>query len=454
MKLRWRFIWCAVAFVFWPVATNAQSTRPSTLIPKPDPVAAGPSLGDESPVDVRPFEITIPRGHLLGDWYGVRTELENTGITPNLALEVDIAGNPTGGRSRGITEASNLGLDLLFDLDKIANVKGASFLLQTSERWGNSLSAEYIGNLFTAQQDFGGETFHVVDAAYQQKLCDNRVDFRIGRIAAGDDFLVCQYDYLFMQNGFDGNPVAIFLNSPGMTAYPNATWGAIAKVRPTQRTYVVVGLYNGDAAIRDDDRHGVDLSLNGPIFAIGEAGLLVNGLPTDSSLIGNYKAGVWYDNSDMAVFGSNASKRGSAGFYGLFDQVLVPFAERQTNRGLGVFGSVIFSADPSVAQLPFFFTTGIAARGIFSSRPADSCGIGIVYGQFSGDLRSSEEQAQQADPATPVQDHELALELTYRFSLHNNSMFFQPDLQYIANPGGAGMYGDAVVIGCRLGVNF
>ena len=150
MKLRWRFIWCAVGFVFWPVATNAQSTRPSTLIPKPDPVAAGPSLGDESPVDVRPFEITIPRGHLLGDWYGVRTELENTGITPNLALEVDIAGNPTGGRSRGITEASNLGLDLLFDLDKIANVKGASFLLQTSERWGNSLSAEYIGNLFTA----------------------------------------------------------------------------------------------------------------------------------------------------------------------------------------------------------------------------------------------------------------------------------------------------------------
>jgi hypothetical protein len=47
----------------------------------------------------------------------------------------------------------------------------------------------------------------------------------------------------------------------------------------------------------------------------------------------------------MTEFGSTDSQPGSWGFYGLFDQVLVPFADRQTNRGLGVFGSVIFSAD-------------------------------------------------------------------------------------------------------------
>jgi len=436
------------------MATIAQSTLPSTLTPKPDSVAAGLPLSDESPVDVRAFEITIPRGHLFGDWHGMRTELEDVGIMPSLSLEVDVAGNPIGGRSQGITEASNLGLDLLFDLDKIANVKGASFLLQMSERWGNSLSAEYIGNVFNTQQDFGGETFHVVDLAYQQKLYDDRVEFRIGRIGAGDDFLVCPYDYLFMQNAFDGNPVGIFFNSPGMTAYPNATWGAVAKVRPTERTYFMVGLYNGDSAIRNNDRHGVDMSLNGPAFAIGEAGLLLNGLPGDTGLIGNYKAGFWYDNSEMTEFGSTDSKRGTWGFYGLFDQVLIPFADRQTNRGLGVFGSVVYSPDPSIAQMPFFFTAGIAARGILSSRPADSCGLGVVYGQFSGDLRSAEEESQIQSPSILVQNHELALELTYRFSLYNNSMFFQPDLQYIADPGGSGKYGDAVVLGCRLGINF
>jgi porin len=454
MKLRLCLIWFNLSFVLWPIGTNAQSTLPSTLIRKPDSTVAGQPLSDESPVDVRPFEITIQREHLFGDWYGVRTELQDMGITPSLSLEVDVAGNPTGGRSQGITEASNLGLDLLFDLDKIANVKGASFLVQMSERWGNSLSAEYIGNVFTTQQDFGGETFHVVDVAYQQKLYDDRVEFRIGRIGAGDDFLVCPYDYLFMQNGFDGNPVGIFFNAPGMTAYPNATWGAVAKVRPTEQTYLMAGIYNGDPAIRANDHNGADMSLNGPAFAIAEAGLKVNGLPGDAGLIGNYKAGCWYDNSKMTEFGSAYSERGSWGFYGLFDQVLFPFADRQTNRGLGLFGSVIFAPDPSVAQMPFFFTVGIAARGIFPARPADSCGLGVVYGQFSGDLRSDEEQAQQVNPATLVQDHELALELTYRFSLYNNSMFFQPDLQYIADPGGSGKYGDAIVLGCRLGINF
>ena len=38
--------------------------------------------------------------------------------------------------------------------------------------------------------------------------------FRAGRIATGDDFLVSPYNYVFVQNGFDGNPVGIFFNSP------------------------------------------------------------------------------------------------------------------------------------------------------------------------------------------------------------------------------------------------
>ena len=105
-------------------------------------------------------------------------------------------------------------------------------------------------------------------------------------------------------------------------------------------------------------------------------------------------------------------------------------------------------------QMPFFFTAGVAARGILPSRPTDSCGLGVVFGQFSHDLQNAQELDQKTNQATLVQSHELALELTYRFNLHNNSVYFQPDLQFIAHPGGSGRYGDAVVIGCRLGINF
>jgi polyphosphate glucokinase len=408
----------------------------------------------ETPVPQRPFQLVLPSDHLLGDWGGLRTRMEDAGVTPTLTLVTDVAWNPSGGRAQGITEASNLGLDLLFDLEKIGGVKGGSVLVQFSERFGSSLSNDYIDNVFNVQQVFGGETFRVVDVAYQQQLFEDRVEFRIGRIAAGDDFLVSPYDYLFMQNGFCGNPVGIFFNAPGMTAYPNATWGAMAKVRPTPRTYVMAGVYNGDPSIRDNNRHGVDLSLDGPLFAIAEVGNQINGLPGDAPYLGNYKAGVWYDDSTFTDFQTGESVRGSWGFYGLFDQVLIPFGRPGSNRGFGVFGSLMFAADPGVAQMPFFFTAGVAARGILDSRPADSCGLGVVYGHFSEDLQDAQRQAQQTDPTVGVQDYEMAIELTYRFYFAKRSLFVQPDLQYIIQPGGTGQEDNAVVLGVQMGINF
>jgi len=212
------------------------------------------SDNSQVPAHFRPFLLTLPREHLLGDWAGLLPKLEDMGITPTLTYVSDIAGNSAGGRSQGVTYADNIGLGLLFDLDKLAGLNGGSFLVSMSQRDGNSLSKERVGNAFTIQQVYGGEEFHLIDLAYQQKLFDDRVELRLGRIGAGDDFLVCQYDYLFMQKGFDGNPVGIFFNSPGMSAYPNDTWGARLKVKPTKRTYIMAGIYNGDPSICDDDR--------------------------------------------------------------------------------------------------------------------------------------------------------------------------------------------------------
>ena len=384
----------------------------------------------------------------------MRTHLEESGITPTLTLVTDVAGNPSGGREQGITQASNLGLDLLFNLDKLAGIKGGSMLVQFSQCFGNSLSKDYIGNVFTTQQVFGGETFRVVDVAYHQKLADDRIEFRVGRLAAGDDFLVSPYDYLFMQNGFCGNPVGIFFNSPGMTAYPNATWGTVLKIKPTPRIYVMAGVYDGDPSIRDNNRHGVDLSLDGPLFAIGEVGYQVNGFPGESALLGDYKLGVWYDDATLTDFQTGATARGSWGFYGLFDQVLIPFGPRESNRGFGVFGSAMFASDPGVQRMPFFFTAGVVERGIFDARPTDSCGLGVVYGRFSENLQDAQRRAQRIDPTVGVQDYEMAIELTYRFYFARHSLFVQPDLQYIIQPGGTGATDNALVVGCQVGINF
>lgn len=414
----------------------------------------------QTPVTLRPFHLALPRDHLFSDWFGVRTNVEALGVTPTLTFVTDVAGNVTGGKSRGVTHADNLGLDLLFDLDKLSGLKGGSFLVSMSQRSGNSLSRERVGNVFTIQQVYGGQTFHLIDLAYQQRLLDDRLEIRLGRIAAGDDFLVSIYDYLFMQNGFCGNPVGIFFNSPGMTAYPNATWGILLKLRPTERTYLMGAIYNGDSSIRGNEHNGVDMSMNGPVFAITEAGYQVNGLPGDSRWLGNYKAGFWYDDAtftDLTTVGYTVSPvetKGSWGCYALFDQILIPFGEPTSHRGFGLFGSFIVAPDQSISQMPYFLTAGMACRGIFASRPRDVAGFGVVYGQFSDDLRHAQEREQQLDPPVGVQDYETVLEWTYRLYFRNGSVFFQPDIQCVINPGGTGRIENALVLGCQIGINF
>jgi porin len=421
-----------------------------------------PAVVADTPSDLRPFQLVLPEAHLLGDWHGLIPLLDSNGITPNVNYVSDVAGNPIGGKSQGITHADNLGLDLQFDLNKLAGIPGASFEASASERGGRSLSHDDVGNVFTIQQDYGGQTFKVIDLDYKQKLLDDRVEVQIGRIAAGDDFLTSPYDWVFMQNAFDGNPVGVFFNSPGMTAYPNTAWGTALKVKPTSRSYIMGGVYNGDPNIRANAHNGVDMSMHGPVFAIVQAAYQNNGLPGDPGLLGNYRVGAWYDNSSYEDFRTVGyatppiNQRGNWGLYTLDDQVLVAWGDRSRNSGLGICVSALVSPNQSISQLPYFLSAAIVARGFLNARPTDVAGFGVVFGEFSSQLRYAEEREQLFDPTTTigVQNNETVLELTYRFYFCQRSIFFQPDIQYVIQPGGTGKINNALVLGFQVGFNF
>ena len=96
---------------------------------------------------------------------------------------------------------------------------------------------------------------------------------------------------------------------------------------------------------------------------------------TNIGLLGNYKAGFWYDNSRFTDFNTGESQRGNWGFYTLFDQVLVRFGEQGSNRGFGIAGSFLVSRDQSVSQMPYFCTAALVTRGIFPLRPVDVAGL-------------------------------------------------------------------------------
>jgi carbohydrate-selective porin OprB len=72
-------------------------------------------------------------------------------------------------------------------------------------------------------------------------------------------------------NGICGQPPAPFFNMPdGITAYPAATWGALARIETSKQTYMQFAAYDGDPN-NGDDTHGANFGFghNGVLFFRG-----------------------------------------------------------------------------------------------------------------------------------------------------------------------------------------
>jgi porin len=418
-------------------------------------------------VNERNFEpgtILLPPARLFGDWFGRLPAWQDNGFTPSLTWVTNLAGNPVGGSAQGFTECENLGLDLMFDLEKLQGIEDTYFHVSMNQRSGTSLTNDYIGNVFSSQQVFGGETFKLINFDVQRYFFDRQVDVRLGRIGAADDFLVSPYFWYFMGNGIDGSPAGIYKNAPGMNSYPNDTWGARIRVATSGRSYAMFGVYNGDPNIRDNAFHGCNFSLHGPFFGIAEVGYQRNGHADDEGKLGNYKLGGYYNGGSFSTFspsqfapgagGVSSTVSGNWGYYALFDQIIFQPYGKKDPRGMGIFASIAVAPDQSVNQMPFFCNGGTLIRGLVPNRPTDTLGFGIVYGKFSPDLQLAQQLAQVIDPTIAVQEYELVFEWAYRIRMRDGAMFFQPDLQYIVNPGGGHQYDNALVIGAQAGVNF
>jgi porin len=399
--------------------------------------------------------------NLFGTWCDLLPALNHDGITPSLSFITECGGNPVGGIRHGFTEADNLGFGLNADLERLWGLHGGSLVLTMNSRSGASLSHIDVGNVFNVQEQWGGEVFRLVDMTYEQSLCDDRLDVKLGRMAANDDFLSSPYYWAFLQNGIDGTPVGIFFTVPGMTAYPVATWGLRLKARPVKEVYVMAGFYNGDPNVGLIDRHGVDFTLHGPLFFITEVGYQPNRDKDAPGLPGTYKVGYYYDGARFNRFvlpvpGATLPPplpRGNFGLYFLADQVVYQRGGPDSKQDLGLFAAVIVAPQEFITTMPFFFDGGILFRGPFRWRPLDYAAFGLVCGEFSPDLQRVQRAAQQTNPAAGVQTYELALEWTYTFHIASG-VRLQPDVQYIINPGATGLIPNSLVLGVRMSINF
>jgi porin len=421
-----------------------------------------------------------------GDWWGTRPWLaEDPGVEFALNYTTDLAGNPSGGRRQGFTYTDNIGFGVRLDLEKLVGWRGAKLTVSGLDRNGRSLSQDYLGNQFTVQQVYGGQTVMLYGLYLEQEFQDGKAQLKAGRFATGDDFASSPLYWLYMNNGIDGNPQALPVNGQ-FSAYPWAVWAARLKVNPSPDWNAQFGVYQVSDRTFDRNFHGVNMSIkpSDGVMLIGQLGwtpeFFKRSVPASTAgggggkavarpsdgrvtfdgktgqataademrgLPGHYWFGAYYSTWEYPQFGRTATAANAYGFYWHADQMV--YQESPGNdQGLTLWTAFVLSPQDNIAKLPFQWNSGVVYQGLLPTRDRDKTIFGLAYGNFSGDYGRSG-LAYDGDAVS----YEMALEWGYRVQL-NDFIYLQPDIQYIIRPGGTGSIPNAFVLGAQIGVDF
>lgn len=413
--------------------------------------------------------------NLTGDWWGIRNALHKEGVDIIANYTTNIAGNPVGGNKQGFTYTDNWYYGLQLDLEKLINWKGATFVVSGLDRNGTSLSQDYIGNQFTVQQIYGGQRAMFYALNIEQKLFDDKVSIKVGRFATGDDFASSSIYWLYMNNGIDGNPQSLPVNTQ-FSAYPWAVWAARLRIDPTPEYNGMLGIYQVSDRIFKPAYQGLDWSIRGndSFMLIGQMGwtpeffkrevdnhvtnegkMVADGKAVKNmvepavmkGLPGHYWFGAYWSPWEFSQFGTSETASNSYGFYWHADQMVYQEAPG-SDQGLITWTALTLSPQQNIAKLPFQVNGGLAYKGLIPTRDHDFTTLGVVYGKFSRNFARSVN-----DNGNGYPEYEVALEFGYKIQL-SKFAFIQPDVQYIINPGGTGDIPNSLVLGAQMGVTF
>jgi len=421
----------------------------------------------ECGVHEEPFE--SPEGMAFPiDVAGTRAALAKSGVWvgANYFGETfyDWGGIKDGGQYDGVLE-----LYVNADMKKLGLWKGLCFFTNGYQIHGNSITAENVGGIMPISNLEADASTRLFELWFEQYLFNDTVSVRFGQLAADAEFMISEGGGYLLNSTWGWPPIAAENNPGGGPAYPLATPGVRVAVTPTNRTSMMVGIFNGDPAPqcnKDGDNpqrcndHGLDFELDDPPLLMAE-GAYSYGL-AGGRLPGIVKIGGWnhfgkFEHLRVGSGGGLIGITGSSGkpldhdwaLYGIIDQLIWRLPGSEASQGMAIFGRIMGA--PSDRNLvDFYFDGGFTFTGMIPGRPNDALAIGFAYTGIS-----DEAAAFDVDSSEPeARDYESLVEICYTFQI-NGGWSLQPDFQYVWNPGG-GVAGvdNAAVIGARSTISF
>lgn len=401
------------------------------------------------------------RPYLFGDLG--RTKLKERGIELGLTVGNESVGNVTGGSRNTAANAGQLWFGAKFDMGKLAGIQGGTIGLTLVDRFGKNLNTEAdIPALQLTNEVFGrGNILRLTQLYYSQKLFDDRLELKGGRLPVGSDFFfgLCEFINLTFCGGQPGNIQGGYIYN-----WPVSQWAGVVHYKVAPEFTVSVGVYDANPNYLTTDDSTVYF-LPGVPHSSPASGVLV---PVElvwtpkGPLGGTWRLGGWYDSAstiDGGLPGIISTIPGVGGVpdqnlgdqrgrYGVYESIV----QRLSVDGPGAVGWYTFLnttvADHRTSYQDYQIAGGFRHTGTFTWRPQDEVGFAVGTTHVNSAALSPN-----------AGGNEVPIEVWYGWQA-TGWLNLKLDAQYVINPGGRGYNAvgvktdNAVVLGMRTEVHF
>ena len=438
----------------------------SFAAPPPIAIAAGSTDGSAAPTPgVFGFLDTINRSSgLLGDMWGLRTDLSKYGMTFSLQETSESLGNVTGGTQKGFVYDGLTQAVLQLNTQRAFGHYGGLFNISALQIHGQSVSVNNLQSLQTASGIEADRGFRLWEMWYDQKFLDeDRLDIKIGQQSVDQEFIVSSNALMFVNTMF-GWPMLPSADMPGGgPAYPLSALGVRVAARPVNGVAVLAGVFNGSPTGNSNPGDSQRQNQHGTSFPLGDGTLSMLELqfsyPTLGSMVmaddtpplgWTYRIGAWYNSEPFSDQRFNQAglplanpvndqnplrHHGNFSYYAVADQ-LVWRDSKELNRTLAVFARVMASPLSDRNLIDRSINAGVVLHCPFAYRTADTIGFGVGYAHVSSHAAGlNQDTTTYTGAYSPTRTSETFAELTYQYQV-KPWLQIQPDLQYVVNPGG------------------
>ena len=432
--------------------------------------------------------------YLLGDLFGLRTELSKFGMTLGIQETSEVLGNLTGGSRTGFEYDGLTQMVLQLDTQRAFGWHGGTFNVSGLQIHGQNLSAMNLLSLQTASGIEADRATRLWELWYDQKFGpEDRWDVKIGQQSLDQEFIV-NPNGAYLINTMFGWPMVPSADLPGGgPAYPLSALGIRLRYRPTNAIAVLVGVYNGSPAPNNDgdaqqaNPSGTSFPLNGGTLTFVELQYTypaIGGMvyPGQGAPLGRtYKVGVWYNSEqfDGLQYDTNGRSlasplsngqplqhHGDYSVYAVADQMVWRKANIP-NETVSLFGRVMYTPQADRNLIDFALNAGLVWHDPLPNRATDTASLGMGYTHVSSSAAGYDQAAAAfahiTDPSSfnPIRSSETYVEASYIYQAHPWWQI-QPDIQYVFRPGAgianpnnpAALVGNELVVGVRTNVLF